>query len=153
VQGRGRFPKEDDMTRTIATLFAATTATLGLIGSVFAADMSEAEISAFLKGKTTYLETTAASATAKPGQGAIYWANDGTAFYKTPSGAVWHGKWSTGEPDRLCVDWKERPNNGCVKYVKDGDKVTIHTEGTGELRATIVKTATGNAENILIDAQ
>jgi len=136
------------MTRTIATLFATTAATLGVLGSVFAANLSETEINALLSGKTTYLETTAVSATGKAGQGVIYWADDGTALYKTPSGAVWHGKWTTGEPDQLCVDWKEQPNNACVTYVKDGDKVTVHTAGTGELRATIVKTATGNAENI-----
>src|SRR5215211_2759290 len=38
----------------------------------------------FLAGKTAYLETTAASA-GTPGQGVIYWAEDGTALYKTPT--------------------------------------------------------------------
>ena len=65
-----------------ATIVAASVAAgaVGLIGSAFAADMTGAEIKAFLSGKTAYLETTAASATGTPGQGVIYWAEDGTAL-------------------------------------------------------------------------
>jgi hypothetical protein len=37
-----------------------------LIGSALAADMTGAEIKAFLSGKTVYLEATAASASGKP---------------------------------------------------------------------------------------
>ena len=71
-----------------ATIVAAGVAAraVGLIGSAFAADMTGAEIKAFLSGKTAYLETTAASATGTPGQGVIYSAEDGTALYKTPTG-------------------------------------------------------------------
>jgi hypothetical protein len=54
-----------------ATIVAA--GALGLIGSAFAAEMTGAEIQAFLSGKTAYLETTAASvdgdASTTPGQG------------------------------------------------------------------------------------
>jgi hypothetical protein len=46
----------------------------GLLSSAFAADMTGAEIKAFLSGKTAYLETTAASASGQTGQGVIYWA-------------------------------------------------------------------------------
>ena len=42
----------------------------------------------------------------------------------------------------------KKPNNGCVKYDKDGDKVTVHDAASGELRATIMKTVPGNAEKI-----
>src|SRR5262249_29868751 len=55
--------------------------------------MTGAEIKAFLTGNTTYLETTAASASGKAGQGVIYWGEDGNALYKTPAGAMFHGKW------------------------------------------------------------
>jgi hypothetical protein len=60
----------------------------GLIGSALAADMTGAEIKAFVSGKTVYLETTAVSATGTPGQGAVYLAEDGTGLYKTPTGAI-----------------------------------------------------------------
>jgi hypothetical protein len=132
------------MTRTIATIFVTTVA---VIGSAFAADMTTDELKAFISGNTTYLQTTALSATSTPGQGIIYFAQDGVALYKTPSGAVWHGKWVTKD-NSLCVDWKERPNNACVKYVKNGDKVTVVTAASGEMRATVMKTAPGNAEKI-----
>jgi hypothetical protein len=79
--------------RVAASIVIATTGIVGLIGSAHAADMTAAEIKAFLSGNTIYLETTAASATGKPGQGVIYWAADGTSLYKTPTGAIWHGKW------------------------------------------------------------
>ena len=77
---------------TVARAAIVAAGAVGLVGSAFAADMTGAEIKAFLSGKTAYLETTAASATGTPGQGVIYWAEDGTALYKTPTGAIWHGK-------------------------------------------------------------
>ena len=100
--------------RFVARAIFIVTGVAGLIGSALAADMTGAEIKAFLSGKTMYLETTAASATGKAGQGVIYWADDGTALYKTPSGAIWHGKW-TMKGDQLCAYWKEQANNDCVK--------------------------------------
>ena len=135
------------MTRTIATLFATTAATLGILGQAFAADMTGAEIKAFLSGKTIYLETTAASATGKPGQGVIYWAEDGTALYKTPTGAICHAKWEI-KGNTACTDWKEKPNNPCVRYDKVGDTVSVLDALSGQTRAKVVKTAAGNAEKI-----
>ena len=120
---------------------------VGLIGSAFAADMTGAEIKAFLSGKTAYLETTAASATGTPGQGVIYWAEDGTALYKTPTGAIWHGKWEI-KGNTLCADWRERPNNPCTRYDKTGDTVSVLDTVSGQTRAKIVKTAPGNAEKL-----
>ena len=79
--------------RIVARAIFVATGVVGLIGSARAADMTGAEIKAFLSGKTMYLETTAASSTGKAGQGVIYWADDGTALYKTPMGTMWHGKW------------------------------------------------------------
>ena len=124
-----------------------TTGVVGMFGSALAADMTGADIKAFLSGRTTYLETTAASASGKPGQGMIYWAADGTALYKTPTGAMFHGKWEI-KGNTLCVDWKERPNNACVRYDKVGDTVTVIDATSGETRAKIVKTAEGNAEKL-----
>ena len=58
------------------------------MGTAIAADMTGDEIKAFTSGKTVYIETTPASVTGKAGQGVIYWAEDGTALYKTPTGAL-----------------------------------------------------------------
>jgi hypothetical protein len=80
--------------------------------------MTGAEIKAFLSGKTMYLETTAASSTGKAGQGVIYWADNGTALYKTPMGTMWHGKWEI-KGNTACTDWKEKPNNPCVRWDKN----------------------------------
>lgn len=103
--------------RIIARAIITTTGVLGLIGSALAADMTAAEIKAFLSGKTVYLETTAASASGAAGQGVIFWAEDGTALYKTPSGAVMHGKWEI-KGNTNCTDWKERPNTACVAMTR-----------------------------------
>jgi hypothetical protein len=78
--------------RILACALILTASIFGLVGPAFAADMTGAEIKAFVSGKTAYLETTADSSTGKAGQGVIYWAEDGTALYKTPMGAIWHGK-------------------------------------------------------------
>ena len=133
--------------RTIAGAMIATGGAVTLMSSVFAADMSGAELKAFLSGKTAYLETTSASATGSAGQGVIYWAADGTALYKTPTGAMWHGKWETKD-NTLCVDWKQKPNNPCTRWDKTGDAITIIDAVSGQARAKVVKTATGNAENL-----
>ena len=94
-----------------------------------------------------YLEATAASSSGQAGQGVIYWAEDGTALYKTPSGAVMHGKWEI-KANSNCVEWKERPNMGCVRYDKTGDVITAVDVASGQVRAKITNTAPGNAEKL-----
>ena len=131
----------------VARAIIVTSGVVGLIGSALAADMSGADIKMFLSGKTVYLETTAASATGKAGQGVIYWAADGTALYKTPSGTIMHGKWEI-KGNTNCTDWKERPNTACTRYDKEGDTVTDFDTASGQVRAKIVKTAPGNAEKL-----
>jgi hypothetical protein len=133
--------------RTIAGVIFVMTGAVGLIGSALAADMTGAEIKSFLSGKTVYLETTAASASGKAGQGVIYWSEDGTALYKTPAGSMMHGKWEI-KGNTNCTDWKERPGTGCVRYDKAGDAVTVIDVASGQTRAKIVKTTVGNAEKL-----
>jgi hypothetical protein len=123
------------------------TGVVGLIGSAFAADMTGDEIKAFVSGKTIYLETTASSAAGKAGQGVIYSGEDGTVLYKTPTGAMWHGK-AEIKGNTVCFDWKEKPNNPCVRYDKAGDTVTVIDLASGAIRAKILKTAPGNAEKL-----
>ena len=130
---------------TRIVLWAASS--LALVGTALAADMTGAEIKAFLYGNTTYLETTAASASGKAGQGIIYWGTDGTALYKTPAGAIWHGK-SEIKGNTNCTEWKERPGVGCTRYDKQGAAVTVIDVKSGEVRAKIVKSAAGNAEKL-----
>jgi len=128
----------------------ATIVTIGvgsLIGSALAADMTGAEIKAFLSGKTVYVETTAASASGQAGQGVIYWAEDGTALFKTASGAIMHGKWEV-KGNTNCPEWKERPGAACVRYDKTGDTVTVIDAVSGQIRAKIIKTVPGNAEKL-----
>lgn len=119
----------------------------GLIAPVLAADLTAPEIKAFLSGKTVYLDATAASSSGQAGQVVIYWAEDGTALYRTPSGTIMHGKWEIKDSTN-CTDWKERPNTGCVRYDKSGDIVTVIDTASGQVRAKIVKTAPGNAEKL-----
>ena len=115
--------------------------------TAFAAELTGSDIKALLYGKTLYLETTAASASGKAGQGAIYWSEDGTALYKTPDETIMHGK-SEIKDNTNCTEWKERPGTGCTRYDKQGDVVTIIDVKSGQVRAKIVKTAPGNAEKL-----
>ena len=133
--------------RVIARVIVASTGTIGLVTSALAADMTGAEITTYFSGKTAYIETTAASGSGAAGQSVIYWASDGTALYKTPSGPMFHGKWEI-KGNTLCVEWKERPNTGCIRYDKMGDTVTAFDAKSGELRAKILKTAMGNVEKL-----
>ena len=74
--------------RIVTPALIVTAGVAGLVGSALAADMTGAEIKAFVTDKTAYLETTADSSTGKAGQGVIYWAPDGTALYNTPMGVM-----------------------------------------------------------------
>jgi hypothetical protein len=77
----------------------------------------------------------------------IYWAEDGTALYKTPGGALLHGTWDI-KGNTQCTVWKERPGTGCTRYDKTGDAVTIFDVTTGQVRAKVVKTTPGNTEKL-----
>lgn len=131
----------------IRRIVLATIASGLTLGSAMAADLTGAEIKDLITGKSVYLETTAASVTGSPGHGVIYYAADGTALYKTPKGMMWHGTWVIKD-NSACVDWKEQPNNGCVKYDKQADTINIVTATTNQVRAKVVKIASGNAENL-----
>jgi hypothetical protein len=130
----------------LARCIIAGTGVAGWIAPALAADLTAAEIKALLSGKTVYLETTAASSSGQAGQAVIYWAEDGTALYKTPSGAIMSGKWEI-KANTNCVEWKERPM-GCVRYDKNGDVITVIDVASGQVRAKIQKTAPGNAEKL-----
>jgi hypothetical protein len=133
--------------RVAAHAIIATVGIVGLIGLALAADMTGIEIKALLAGKTAYFETTAASSSGKAGQAVIYFAPDGTALFKTPAGAMWHGTWQV-KGNTNCTNWKERPGTGCIRYDKTGDAVTVIDAASGKTRAKIVKTAPGNAEKL-----
>src|SRR5262245_57583624 len=139
-------PRRNKIMRSVACAIIVATG-VGLIGSALAADMTGAELKAFLSDRTVYLETTTASASGTAGQGVIYWAADGTALYKTPAGPIFHGKWEI-KGNTNCTDWRERPGTGCVRYDKAGDVITVIDTASGQARAKVVKSAAGNAEKL-----
>ena len=83
---------EDKIMRSVTRIVLWASSCAALVGTALAADLTGPEIKALLYGKTVYLETTAASASGKAGQGVIYWSEDGTALYKTADGSMMHGK-------------------------------------------------------------
>jgi hypothetical protein len=123
-------------------------ASVCMLGSATAAELTGAQIKDAITGKSVYLETTPASSAGTAGQGVIYYDPNGTALFKTPKGVMWHGTWKI-EDNTACVDWKEKPNNTCVKYDKQGDTTSIIDAPTGQVRAKVMKIAAGNAENLV----
>ena len=133
--------------RGIKHSVAVIVASICVVGSAAAQQMTGGEIRSFVSGKTLYVETGAASVTGVIGKGAIYLAEDGTGLYKTPTGAVWHGTW-TVKGDNYCSDWKEGQKRPCQRFEKQGDAVNSFDVETGQLRVKITKTVPGNAENL-----
>jgi hypothetical protein len=133
--------------RIVQSLAAPLVCFCLLASPAAAAELTGAEIKDLVSGKTLYNDTTASSVTGTPGRGVIYYAADGSALFKTPSGAMWHGNWVIKD-NTICSNWKEAPNNPCSKYDKQGDAINIINSATGQVRAKIVKTAPGNAENL-----
>ena len=118
-----------------------------LTESAHAADMTGAEIKAFLAGKTAYLETTAASAGGQAGQVVIIGAMTARRSTRRLAGGVMQGKWEV-KGNTNCTEWKERPDTGRVRYDKTGDVVTVVDVNSGQVRAMILKTVPGNAEKL-----
>ena len=116
------------------------------VASATAVELTGAEIKTLLSGKSVYLENTATS-TGGAGQGVIYYAEDGTALFKTAKGPINHGKW-TIKGNTACIEWKEVPNNPCSKYDKQGDTITVINVATGQSRGKLLKVVAGNPEKI-----
>jgi subtilisin family serine protease len=133
--------------RAIDRVVVTAIGSICMLGSAMAAELTGAQIKDSIMGKSVYLETTATSATGTAGQGVIYYDPNGSALFKTPKGVIWHGTWKI-EGNTACIDWKEKPNNGCVKYDKQGDTTSVVDVATGQTRAKVMKIAAGNAENI-----
>ena len=111
-----------------------------------ASEMTGAEIKVLISGNTAYLALNP-GATAGTGDGAIFYNADGTATFKTPTGAIWHGPW-TIKDNSVCVDWKELPNNPCTRYEKQDADIVLINVATGKPRGKIVKVVPGNPEKL-----
>ena len=133
--------------RFITRLALTAGTVLSLAQMASAAELPGAEIAKLISGKSVYLELTSNSVTGIPGLGVIYYATDGTALYRTASGAVWHGTWAVKD-NVACVNWNEVPNNPCTRYDKTGDTISIVNVATGKVRGKVLKTADGNAETL-----
>jgi hypothetical protein len=133
--------------RTFKHSLAAGFASICMLGAAAAADMTGAEIQSLISGKTGYLKTAPASVTGAVGDGVLYWGADGNSVYKTPQGPVWHGTWSING-NLYCSDYKEGPKRPCMRVEKQGDSVSLIDAESGQLRATVVRTAPGNVENL-----
>lgn len=109
-------------------------------------EMTGAEIKVLISGNTAYLALNPGVA-AGAGDGAIFYNTDGTATFKTPSGAIWHGSW-TIKDNTVCADWKELPNNACTRYEKQGSDIVLINMATGKPRGKIVKVVPSNPEKL-----
>ena len=132
--------------QTAAHLLVVVAGVVMPITMTSAMEMKGADITQLVSGKSVYLELAGTSA-AGAGQGVIYYAVNGTSYYKTPKGDIWHGAW-TVKADTLCNDWKEAPGNACTIYDKQGEVLTIINAATKLPRGTVSKIVDGNVENI-----
>jgi hypothetical protein len=126
---------------------AAGFASMSILASASAAEMTAAEIQSLVSGKTGYVKTAPSSVTGAVGEGVIYWAADGNNLYKTPQGPIWHGTWFP-KGNLYCSEYKEGPKRPCMRVEKQGDAINLVDSESGQIRATVVKTAPGNVENL-----
>lgn len=125
---------------------------LGLVGmsqiTAMAADMSTDELRKFLIGRTYYLEVASGGTLATTGQAALYFDSNGLVLNRVPSGKIQQGAW-TIQNNMVCVVWKDLASNPCSRYDKEGDIVYVINMATGQRRGKIIKSADGNAENLV----
>jgi hypothetical protein len=134
--------------RTIKDIAISALGSFCLIAPAAAAELTGSEIKDMISGKSVYIQTTAGSVTDTAGQGVIYYALDGSALYKTPKGVMWHGTWAI-KGNTNCSNWKEVGKVACSKYDMQGETISIIDPENGLVRAKILKTAPGNAENLM----
>ncbi len=125
----------------IVTLFFASSF------AAAAAEMTADEIKAFVSGNTVYIQTAVTSSTGDAGPGAVYYHPAGTVLYKTPKGQVWHGSWAL-RGDKFCVEWSEAKEYPCAQFERHGRAVIMVSLESGLLRAKVLRTAPGNAEQL-----
>ncbi|MBX9845647.1 MAG: hypothetical protein K2Z80_27965 [Xanthobacteraceae bacterium] len=111
-----------------------------------AQDMTGAEVTALIKGKTAYLNLPGAGPRGT-GAAVIFYADDNTAAAKFPNGTSPKGTWSI-KGNEVCIAWADQPNNPCSTYVKAGDKINIMSGQPKQMRATIERLSPGNAEKL-----
>ena len=132
--------------RGIERVTVTAMASICMLGSTMAAELTGEEIRKLISGSSLYLEL-AASNRGTQGLGIIYYDPLGAALYKTPEGVIWHGKWKI-VGNTACINWKESPHNPCTKYDKRGDTIATVNVATGVTRAKVTKIVPGNAEKL-----
>ena len=132
--------------RAIKRAVISAIGSIFLFGSASALEMKGAQIKALISGKSVYLENIKPSA-GDPGRGVIYFAEDGKALRKNPSGTTYHGTW-TIKGDAGCVEWKELRGLRCSRYDKQGTTIVLFNDPKGLPRSKIAKIVPGNAEKL-----
>ena len=133
--------------RSKTSIWTVVIGSLSFISSAVATELTSAEIKKLVTGNTLYIETRPESVTKT-----LYYVPDGTVLFKTWMGDVRHGTW-TVKDNAICTYFivaQSKNVNPCSKYDKRGDTIDLidSSSSTGAVRAKILKTAPGNAENL-----
>jgi hypothetical protein len=115
-------------------------------GQIF---LSASQISVLIKGQTAYLKVPAGGPFGSGGELPFYYAADGTATLKYPTGKVRKGTWAIAEPDQYCVIWSDiAPEKSCTRISKAADGSYGARRATDNVPLPILRFTQGNAENL-----
>jgi hypothetical protein len=115
-------------------------------GQVF---LTASQISVLIKGQTAYLKVTAGGPFGPGGELPFYYAANGIATLKYPTGKVRKGTWAIAEPDQYCVIWSDvAPEKSCTRISKAADDSYSARRAADNVPLPILRFVAGNAENL-----
>jgi len=128
--------------------FAALTAGfLSLASTLAFADAREklagAQIDAYLKGNTIYVDIVAGGPFGDGGETPFYYGHDGTFAAQMPNGKI-TGTWKISETASYCIDITEHGRTYCTDVFKQTGRIEHHSVGLKRLMGPVLRIVPGN---------
>lgn len=118
---------------------------LGAISNMATASgttMNDSQLDAIMTGNTIYFIEPESK-----GEIVLWYASNGVAKAKLPSGNLLDGTWSIKD-SLSCIVWSYSPKDSCSKLVKSDNQLALLESGSNRLLGTVKAITTGNTENL-----
>lgn len=134
------YPSKCTFTRLIAGILSLTS-TLAL------ADVTEkltgAQVEAYLKGNTVYVDIVADGPFGGGGESPFYYGHDGEFAAKMPNGKI-TGTWKVSDTASYCIDITEHGRTYCTDVFKQTGRIEHHSVGLKRLMGPVLRIVPGN---------
>lgn len=135
------------MHRSNYTLTALTAGLLSLAPCLAFAETTEklsgAQVEAYLKGNTVYVDIVADGPFGDGGESPFYYGHDGQFAARMPNGKI-TGTWKVSDTASYCIDIVEHDRTYCTDVFKKSDRTEHHSVGLKRLMGPVLRIVPGN---------